>query len=270
MEQEIKEVKKSNKTLLTIIVILLVLTLLTITGIVSFNLGKSLAHEEAQLAEKDKEKNDKTETPEYKDDKKVDANTRPKIVGTTYEEFNKIINNTATKKAYKEIEGYPSFILNRIHSTEAGAFGDGYQELYYFDEDGTYLMDISDYEVAKETVVYAGTWEIKDNKLTLNQKYILTQVNGTKGEVPVPGGTFTTANKEYDFEVKQVTNKTTYTITHIGVSQYKQDMLGEETPLDKLLPDNYKLDSKDWYSLEDQDILNMLDNVKEYYDALNK
>jgi hypothetical protein len=261
------EEKKEKKSISIVALIVITLILITISSVGAFKLGKYYANKEQQLIEEketnknnsskedNKETNKEEDQKENINDETNDENNNSgntdkqiKIVGQKYEEFDNIIKNLSKEKDLKSAEGYESFYMNRIHAEQPGAWGDGLPEMYYFDEDGTYLLNISEYDVSNDKVLRAGTWEIKNDTLILKEKYVLCLVNGTLTDVSIPGGTIGKGFVDYDFEVKESKQEHTFTIKHIGTSTYKEDM-SEETN-GNVIPDNYTLNGKDRYSLE--------------------
>ena len=264
------------------IIIIISIVLLVIVAVGSFELGRYYATKEEKINQKEENNNNATTNKnednsnkedisnEKEEDNKETENNDIKIVGKKYEEFDNIIKNFAEKKALKTVSEYESFYMNSVHSEEPGGWASGYPEMYYFDEDGTYILNISQYDVANNQVLRAGHWNITNGKLVLKEKYILYLVNGTLADVEVPGGSIEKGYVDYDFEVKESQKETTYVIKHIGISEYKESMHEDSEDTETIIPDHYNLDGKDHYSLEnssgDWDYLNY---AKLYFDLIS-
>ncbi len=281
VQEELQDVSKKNKknSVLKIFLIIITVLLLVVASFFGGIYYSSNIKDKTKQETKEEQKNDEdnktqkeNDSKEEQEENKNDETTRPRIVGTRYEEFDNIIKNLTEEKETKSVPNYESFYLNCAHTEEPGGFGSGLPEMYFYNEDGTYLINISEYDVGNNQVVKAGTWEIKDETLILNEKYILYLVNGTIADVPVPGGSFAKGFIDYDFEVKLSDNVTMYPIKHIGISSYKESMYESDeeekpnTPAPK--PDNYQLNGKDMYSLENERNIEDFKYANMYYELI--
>ena len=265
-----EEKTKSKNIILVILVIIFMIAAL----VGGFCIGnKYYEYEESKNTEKDteKEKNEEVKEENKEEDKEeTPSKEEIQIVGIKYDEFDKMIKNIASKKSIKIVKDYESFYMNAIHSTAPGGWGDGLPEMYYFDEDGTYVLNISEYDVSNKEVLRAGTWEIKNGQLILKEKYVLCKVNGKEADVNVPGGSTAKGYIDYDFEVKETSKTTTYTIKHIGISEYKEAMYEDQEYAAevKIDPDHYTLNGKDHYSLSEGYGIEDLNYALMYYNLI--
>lgn len=266
------EEKTKTKNIILVIIVIIFMVAALVGG---FCLGnKYYEYEETKNTEKEKnEEVEETNKEEEKEEEKEEIPSKEEkiqIVGIQYEEFDKMVKNIASKKSIKIVKNYESFHMNAVHSTEPGGWGDGLPEMYYFDEDGTYVLNISQYDVSNKEVLRAGTWEIKNDQLILKEKYVLCKVNGKEADVNVPGGSTAKGYIDYDFEVKETSKTTTYTIKHIGLSEYKEAMYEDQeyaTEI-KIDPDHYTLNGKDHYSLTEGYGIYDLDYAYMYYNLI--
>ncbi len=280
VQEELQDVSKKNpilKIILSIIAVLLLLIASFYGGIYySSNIKDNEKQEtkEEQKNEEDNKNQEESESKEELEENKNDETTKPRIVGTRYEEFDNIIKNLTEEKAIKSVPNYESFYLNRKHSTEPSlvSSGGGSPEWLYYDEDGTYIYQISDYDHGNDEVLRAGTWEIKEGKLILKEKYVLTIVDSTIDYIQTQGGGTGLGHKDYNLEIRKSSKVVEYEIEHIGISSIKEEILSEDAT-GPIKPDQYKLSrigfgNKDMYSYEYNDDIEDFKYANMYYELI--
>jgi hypothetical protein len=92
-------------------------------------------------------------------------------------EQNKTDNNGNKKneeESANEKIDYSKILIGMWH--DSNQLGDGYNDMYTFNEDGTFKFQYSQYDRDKEIIGYMGRWDILGDKylaLTINKKHIL-------------------------------------------------------------------------------------------------
>jgi hypothetical protein len=83
-------------------------------------------------------------------------------------------NKKNEEESANEKVDYSKILIGMWH--DSNQLGDGYNDMYTFNEDGTFKLQYSQYDRDREIIGYTGRWDILGDKylaLTINKKHIL-------------------------------------------------------------------------------------------------
>lgn len=165
----------------------------------------------------------------------------------------------------KEINDSSFFQTNSIHAEQPGGWGSGMGEQYYYSDDGYYLWNKSDYAYGEREVAKAGTWEIENGRLKLNELYTMYLEGGHLEDTIGYGGEVVKDFVDYKIVIKDSDKIIDMKIENKGLSDYAKDVC-EETKDDTYLLNDNKL----WFSGVTADITDMYWVDYYYTNEINK